>query len=365
MELTEIIREAVESISSIESKRVVLGEKLKKLKAREHPVDSKEIFEERLSFSLKKIELNERIAGVDSGFVGKNLFFLDLVLVRGVGVVFDYEKGIVKKAHYHPNFFYFPIPHLSGNSLELDELNCSKGIIRLQQEIRTAIEIIEKHSPKYCFLDGSIIPQYADKPRKDSKIKSIYHGLIQSFEQLFETAREKDCRLIACVEDSRGNRFSSILQDHILKNEAISEAAYLSGCFDAVLLDYFLETGERSMVFKYSSSTKEHPILADFSEKWRDSIFACYLKPAVLDRPLRIEFLHSPEKELSEETDEVASIAFSLSSLHREYAFPSVLIEADLHARLKPEEIEIVYNKIMDKLGKKMRLKLRRDSRPF
>jgi hypothetical protein len=51
--------------------------------------------------------------------------------------------------------------------------------------------------------------------------------------------------------------------------------------------------------------------------------------------------------------------------MHREYAFPSILVEADLHARLKQQEIEIVYDKILNKLGKGIKLRLRRDSRPL
>jgi len=365
MDLSSVIMEAVESISSAESKRMVLGEKLRKLKQIQHSVDEREVFENKLSFPIKGIELDGRIAGVDSGFVGKNLFFLDLILVRSVGVVFEYEQGRLKKAFYHPNFFSFPMPHLSNNALELDEFNCSKSIIRLREETRTATEVIQEFSPKYCFLDGSIIPQYADKPRKDSKIKHIYHSLIQEFERLFETAENKNCFLVACVEDSRGSRFASILKEKILSKEKLSETDYLSETMDAILLDYFLDVGERSMVFRYSSEAKAHPILSDFSEQWRDSVFCCYLKPAPLDRPLRIEFLHSKEKELSKEAEEIASIASALSSMHREYAFPSVLIEADLHARLKPEEVETVSQKILDKLANKVKLRMRRDARPF
>ena len=319
MQINQVIRDAVESISSAEVRRSILGARLRKLKGIRLSQDSGELFEERLSFPVKKAVLNEKIAGVDSGFVDKSLFVVDLVLVRSVGVVFDYKNSIVERAHYHPNFFSFPLPHLTKNALDLDEFACSKSIIRLQQETKTAREVIEKHSPKYCFLDGSIIPQYADKPRKDSRIKEIYHSLIESFENLFETAEKKNCALVACVEDSRASRFGAIISEQVLKGEKIAEASYLEECFDAVLLDYFLDVGERSMLFKYTSATEAHPhpILSDFSERWRNNIFACYLKPAPLDRPLRIEFIHNEEKSLPREAEELASVALALSSMHR------------------------------------------------
>jgi hypothetical protein len=365
MQLNQVINQAVSTLSSLESKRKVLGGKLKELKHVSLSPDYSNVFENKLVFPIVPLEVNATVGGVDSGFVGKNMYVMDLVLVRSVGVVFEYTHNKVDKAHYLPSFFSFPLPHLSNHALELDELSCSKGLVRLKEEVKTAIDIIEKHSPDYCFLDGSIIPQYADKPRQDSKISGQYHSVIDTFQTMFAKAKENGCTIIACVEDSRGSRFRTILQKSVLKNNPIMNEDFLEDTFDAVLLDYFLEQGERSMAFSYSSETKAHPILSDFSEEWKNSVFACYLKPASLDRPLRIEFLHDQKKNLTEEVDRIAQVVFQLSNMHREYAYPSVLIEADLHARLKPDEVDIVYSKIMDKLGHKYQMKLRRDSRPF
>ena len=133
--------------------------------------------------------------------------------------------------------------------------------------------------------------------------------------------------------------------------------------FDSSFLDYFLSLGERSCSFTYTKNIKQHPVLSDFNESWSNNIFGLYIKPSNYDRPLRVEFISKGN--LSEKANEVASVAFALSSLHREYAYPSVLIEADFHAKLKSDEIEIVYNKIMDKLGNSIKLKMRRDNRPF
>jgi hypothetical protein len=103
----------------------------------------------------------------------------------------------------------------------------------------------------------------------------------------------------------------------------------------------------------------------DFEEKWSKSVHAFYLKPVAFDRPLRVEFLHTPGQNISGHASEIASIVFSQSCMHREYAYPAILIEADLHARLHPDEIELVYDKILNKLGKGFKLRLRRDYRPF
>ena len=61
--------------------------------------------------------------------------------------------------------------------------------------------------------------------------------------------------------------------------------------------------------------------------------------------------------------DKISSIVFSLSSLHKEYSYPSVLIEADLRAKLTEQDISIVYDRLIGKLGPK--INMRRNNRPF
>lgn len=363
--INSVIQEAVSSIQSLEHKRSVFAKKiLPFLKSDLSVLESAELLEPKLVFTVKKALLDFSIGGIDSGFVSKELLSLDLVLVRTVGVVMRFKNNCLEKANYYPNFFSFPFPYLSNHALEQDEFACSKSIRRLLAETDAAKKIIEQFKPKYCFLDGSIVPQYPDKPRTDSKIKDFYHEMIQGFQDLYKSAEKNNCTLIACVEDSRGSRFRSILQEQVLAKANVSSNA-LDDCYDAILLDYLLETGQRSMAFKYSPEIEKHPILMDFEKGFAEKVHAFYLKPAPLDRPLRVEFLHSSQNGFSDFVNEIAGIVFSLSSLHREYAFPSVLIEADLHARLKPEEIEIVYQKILDKLSKSVNLRMRRNNRPF
>jgi hypothetical protein len=365
MSFGTIINDAVSTISSNEKQREQIAKSLSALQSKNlSAFESSDVLEQQFVFPAKKAELNEKIAGVDSGFVGKSLHSIDLVLVRAVGTVFRFKNGLVEKADYYPNFFSFPTPFLLNLALDNDEFECSKSLLRLKEEIATAKKIIEKFSPDYCLLDGSIIPQYAEKPRSDSSLVSNYQSIINAFQDLYATAEKNNCTLIACVEDSRGSRFCSILQESILAKEKLCDASLLDKCFDSVLLDHLLAKGERSFAFPYTKKISEHPILNEFQQKWSEKVFAFYLKPSDFDRPLRIEFL-ADKKNLSEQAGKIASIVFALSSLHREYAFPSVLIEADLRARLKPEEIELVFNKILDKLSKRLRMQLRRNSRPF
>ncbi len=366
MHLHQVISEAVDNVAAADERRKGIARQLLPLCSQSlTELESRELLEEKLVSPMQRAELDCSIAGVDSGFVGKDLLALDLVLVRALGVVFSYKKGKVAKAEYFPNHYSFPQPSLSSGSLEFDEFQCSKSIQRLLMEVGTAKEVIERFSPSYCFLDGSIVPQYADKPRKDSKIKSAYRRLLVQFQSLYAAAEKNSCELVACVEDSRGSRFRAILQRELLPGNA-SLAAELDDCYDAILLDYLLKPGQRSMAFAYTGSIKEHPILMDFDESWAKAVHAFYIKPVAFDRPLRVEFLHQNGKSgLRQHADQTASIVFAQSCMHREYAYPAILIEADLHARLSPKEIEIVYDKILNKLGKGFKLRLRRDNRPF
>lgn len=362
--ITAVINDAVSFINGSERHRHEIAEKLQKLRQKDlsilgHP----DLQEQQLFYHTPLRELNCRVAGVDSGFVDKSVHAIDMILVRAVGVVFEYKENRLQRADYWPDFYHFPVPMLNNGAFDHDELNSSKSLIRLHEEINTAKVIIEKFRPDFCLLDGSIIPQYLDKPRSDSPAKEQYHGLINNFEKLYETAEQNSCQLVSCVEDSRGSRFRTILQESILPKENLIKPESLDNLFDSSLLDHLLQRGERTFAFPYSKSIDEHPILMDFDKNWANEIYAFYIKPAMLDRPLRVEFLNKGN--LTETTSKIAELIYALSSTHREYAYPTVLIEADLRARLKPEEIDTVYNKILDKLSSQLKLRLRREGRPF
>ncbi len=317
---------------------------------------------EKIVVSVNKRVFSGIIAGVDSGFVSKRLSFIDIVLIRVAGAIFNYENNILGKAEYYPNAFSLPEPILLKAALEKDEEQQSVSLERLKKEVCNSIEIIEKFKPKYLFIDGSIVPQYQDKPRSDSVINNDYNSVVVLFQKMYSLAEKNSCTLISCVEDSRGTRFIQLLREKILSKGENQKSEKLKGSIDAAFLDYFLLPKERTFCFPYTSSTITHPILKDYEKRWAENIFVFYLKVSEFDKPLRVEFI-SGAGNLHEKADEIASIVFSLSSLHKEYSYPSVLIEADLRARLNEDDISIVYDKLIDKLGPKMRL--RRNSRPF
>jgi len=313
--------------------------------------------EENVVEKINKVSLEGIIAGVDSGFVSKKLSYLDLVLVRAVGAIFSYKDGVLSKADYYPYSFSFPQPILLKSGLEKDEEQQSISLLRLKQEVQVSIDVIKKFKPKYIFVDGSIVPQYQDKPRNDSKINSEYNSIIYLFQEFYAVAQQNNCTIISCVEDSRGTRFKQILEE-LLPLKKINPS-FLGDVFDSVLLDNFLLEGERTFHFSYTKNIAMHPILKDLNKVWGEKINVFYLKASNFDKPLRVEFIFTGQ----EKVDEIASIVYTLSSLHKEYSYPSVLIEADLRAGLNEQDISVVYDKLVDKLGPKVRM--RRNSRPF
>jgi len=319
---------------------------------------------EPITILVKKEELDFSVAGVDSGFVSKKLSFIDLVLIKTIGAIFSYNKGTLIKSDYFPAPFSFPQPILLKSGLEKDEEAQSVSLIRLEEEVKCAIQIIIKYKPKYLFIDGSLVPQYQDKPRKESGINEDYFSIVKLFEKLYEIAKINSTTLVGCVEDSRGTRFRQILQEEILPNSKSKiESKLLDNAFDASLLDYYLVEGERTFAFPYTDNVSSHVILKDYSPEWAKSIFVFYLKCSLFDKPLRVEFISKSNSSLKELADTIASVVFTLSSLHKEYSFPSVLIEADLRAGLNEQEISVVYDRLVDKLGSKIRM--RRTNRPF
>ncbi len=364
MGYSNVINDTVSFIHSAEERKKFLSQKLLPLKNGPLGFSSREILEDRLVFSVNPAKLDFRVCGVDSGFMDRKLSSADIVLVRAVGVCFEFEDSKVKSAHYFPSIYNFPVPHLSAGSFDLAESDYSRSMIRLREEILAAKNCIEKFSPKYCFLDGSLIPQYASPPSSDSNLKGLYHSIIGEFQSLYQLAQDKGCVLVGCVEDSRGSRFCSLLASSVLAKKPVLDPASLENIFDSSLLDYFLGHGERTLAFSYTSNVSQHAILKDFDKKWGENIYSMYLKPSMLDAPLRVEFLNQ-NGSLSKSADEIAGVVFALSGTHREYAYPSILVEADLRSRLTPQEIEVVFGKIFDKLSRHVKLKMRRDKRPF
>lgn len=349
------LENAISFIQKSQHRHQTAGETIRK-------IGEKKENENKLTQKINKKTLSQKIAGVDSGFIHQSFHSFDLMMLRTVGVCFEYKEGKLVQTKYYPKAFDLPQPIIDQRGLEREEFGRFVSLTRLQSEIQTGIQLIQEFKPQTLFLDGSIIPHPADKPAKESPLNELYKETIQLFETLYETSEKNNCFLIGSIEDSRSNRLIEIIREEWL-SEKEKNMEGIEKMNDSPLMDNVLKEKERSMAFTIAKNNSKHPIIMDFQKKWGEKMLACYIKPSKWDFPLRIEFLQKGEKE--ETADWAASIAFSQSSLHKEYAYPAVLIEADLRAGLKQEEISMVTDQLFSKIGRHNIHSKRRDKRPF
>ncbi|MCX8174829.1 MAG: DNA double-strand break repair nuclease NurA [Candidatus Micrarchaeota archaeon] len=350
MPLEQQLEQIAQKIFEEEAQRKELASRLRFNSGK---ISYPETLEQELCIKVEKSEVNGRIAAVDAGVVGQEFHGFDFLALRVAGAVFEYRQSKVVSHLYFPSASP-PISYDVRGGLESYEITWHKSLFRLKGELDAARELIEKHKPDYLFLDGSIAPLLSDKPSEDSAMRCLYDSVVASYCELYQVAQEKNCALVGVIKDSRSRRFIEILQKH-----SANEGGFLRTT-DTSFLSYLLSEGERTCAFSYSSAPKKHQILKDLGG-WSDKIASFYLKAVRGDRPLRVEFL-SGQRTFSQ----TASLVFSLSSIHKSYAYPAILIEADLRAALSEQDFERAYHRLYARVGfSGLLAPLRRDSRPF
>lgn len=310
--------------------------------------------ERGLARKVEACEVNALVGAVDGGLLAQEFHGIDLVITRALAVLFEYRNSKRVSHKYHPS----PIPPSEVDALEYletHEFMWYKSLVRLKKELSVTREAIEKFKPDFMFMDGSIVPQISDKPGEGSEVRKLYDEVIGEYNKLYKSADLHNCSLVGVIKDSRGKRFIEIMRKCLGE-----EGGILGKAHDTGFLNFLLKEGERTFTFRYSGTEREHPVLRDLND-WSNRISAFYLKPVEGDRPLRIEFLEGKRG-----FDEIASLVFSLSRINKNYAYPAILIEADMRAALEQAELDRVYGELVSRTGLRSSvMKLRRDSRPF
>lgn len=344
------IREIAESIAKLDEERKTIAEGMRERKIDVLP----DALERSMIIPAPASPLSASVGAVDGGLLAQEFHGFDLIMAKAVGVVFGYESSKLASHKYHPSAI--PDPEIEATyTMDTHEFNSYKSLFRLRSEIGCAAELVEKHSPNYLLLDGSIVPQVSDRPTEGTEARKLYEQVLSLYNRLFSSCESRGTRLIGVIKDSRGRRFIEILEKMLVEGERET----LRHSNDTSFLNYLLNEGERTCSFSYATSAKEHVVLKDLKE-WGPKVCALYTKPAPEDRPLRIEFLSSTP------ASEAASVLSELSKINKKYAYPAVLIEADLRAALDPLELEHAYKDLFIRTGlRSAMMKLRRDSRPF
>ena len=343
---------AVEKLRELEWRRKRFAEVVNKNKSR-IKFEGKALFRPVSSFRV-----DGKIAAVDGGLLHRNLHGFDLVLGKAIGAIFEYNDSRLVGSDYCPDPFPSPTPYPVYAPLSSRDSEIMAHIIRQRLEVGVAQEIALNFDIKTLLMDGSIIPHSSSRPYDDSEIKGEFTKLLESYKTLFETCTQKNIQLAGIVEDSRGMRFGDILSRCL--HGDMRDEDLISTTNDTNLLYYILEKSEATNDFPFSDRSKQHPILRGLG-KWADSVRTFYLRPTTMDRPLRIDFLAS-----STDPVKLASELLPLCSANELYGIPSPIIEADARAHLTQNEINTVYNQLIDRTGPiPSIMKLRRDMRPF
>lgn len=301
--------------------------------------------------TVEKSELNFSVGGVDGGMVARSFHGVDLVIIRAVGVIFDYKKGKIKS-----NKVFAPkAPFITEvDSSDDGELITVASLYRMKEEVARAIEVAGD-SPNFLLMDGPLYPHPSTRMAKGTHLFKLYSEVVGLYDKLAKTCEEHGTKLVGIVEDSRSRYFSKVLLNKIVPTLPEKHRAVFSkvpSFRDTALLYDTLTSGERTFTFKISGI---HDL------KYKDNVFAFYMKTAKYDRPLRVEFLSTnPKSDLSE----VSSKVYSLSAFSS-YGLPSAIIEADARAKLTTYYSEYIYRMLFSKSLSPLIMSLRRENRPF
>jgi hypothetical protein len=285
---------------------------------------------------------------------------VDVVIARAVAALFGYEDNQLESTAYIPD--RSPRPEIIHIESPLDRraFNISASLLRLKKEIEAAVEVVQEQ-PDLVLLDGSIVPQYTDRPAEGTEAREIYEEVVELYEEMFEEAVERQVLLAGVIEDSRGTAFGQVLAEQEFLSADAKEV--LGKTQDTNILQYMLEKGERTAVMRYTEEYEKHPTLQDIGEL-SDRVHNFYLKTARNDRPVRVDFLSL--KEPVEAANEVASRIMPLCTFSSSYGIPSVIVEADQRAKLSQHDLEMFESRLKSRVGPLPGIEnLRRDSRPF
>ncbi|RLI57046.1 MAG: hypothetical protein DRP09_04700 [Candidatus Thorarchaeota archaeon] len=381
--LDRMLSQLVEEIERVEVTRKQFGDVLRKIKPKinlgRFTAIANDVSETSLTTTITSTRLDGlRIAGVDGGLVRRRFRSLDLILTRSVAAVFEYGPAEGPNVDFFPG--PFPEPTISPvlQTLSGPELDQLSSLERLASELRSALSIIDEYYIDIILIDGSLFYHPRDRPPSGSVAYEKFQEVLALYRRLYNKVRSKSTTLVGIVKDSRSSRVSSILGDilpHIIREPSVFEMMQgvdyrwlIKNSRDCDILDTFLDEGERSFAFRYSTEflTNRNSFDDDMSQ-WAASIWVTYIKTARDDLPLRVEILSDNDRALdSNRLNRALSAILPLSCQHPEYGIPAPILEADARARITMNETQLVIDRLIALSGLTYTaLEKRRSRNPF
>jgi len=379
--LDRLLSQLVEEIERIETTKNQFGKVMERIKGTINLAKFPAIASSTIDSDFtKKIEPTSlsglSIAGIDGGLVRRRFRSMDLLLTRGIAVIFQFGPEEGPTVDFFPD--PFPEPQIRPMMLTLSgaELDQLSSLERVATELRVTLAVLEEFHTNLILVDGSLFYHPRDRPQTGSVVFEKFQEVLALYKQLYNKARKKGTTLVGIVKDSKSGRVTSFLGDilpHILRKPEVFELMQgvdyrwlLKITRDCDILDTYLEEGERSFIFRYSSELHNSNPLSEELASWASSIWVTYLKTARDDLPLRIEILTDGDPDDVWKVDRALAAILPLSWQHPEYGIPAPILEADTRAKITLNETQLIVDRLMALSGLTYTsLEKRRSRNPF
>jgi hypothetical protein len=380
--LDRVLSRLVEEIEHIEDTRRRFGQVLREIKTQidlsRFPALTMSAIETSLVAKVIPTSLlGLRIAGIDGGLVRRQFRSMDLLLTRGIAVVFQFGPEEGPEVEFYPG--PFPEPQVKPVTLTLSgsELDQLASLERTATELRIALSVLDKFDTDIILMDGGLFYHPRDRPPSGSPIFEKFQEVMALYKQLYHSSRKKKTTLVGVIKDSRSTRVTAMLGDilpHVMRNPSVFEKMQgvdyrwlVKISRDCDLLDTFLEEGERTFLFNYSSELVQNSnSMSDDLYTWSSDIWVTYLRTAREDLPIRVEVLVDRDREALEQVERVLRAILPLSWSHPEYGVPTPILEADARARITGNETQLIVDRLMALSGLTYSsLEKRRSRNPF
>ncbi len=377
-----LLSQLVEEIERIESTKNQFGQVINSIKdsidLTKFPGIASTIVDSSFTKTIEATSLSGlRIAGIDGGLVRRRFRSMDLLLTRGIAVIFQFGPKEGPNVEFFPD--PFPEPQIRPMILTLAgaELDQLASLERVATELRITLSVLEEFHTDIILVDGSLFYHPRDRPQSGSVVFEKFQEVLSLYKQLYNKARKRGTTLVGIVKDSKSNRVTNLLGDilpHIIRKPAIFDMMQgidyrwlLKISRDCDILDTFLSEGERSFIFRYSSELQGNSnSLSEDLTQWASSIWVTYLKTARDDLPLRVEILSDGNPDDIWKVDKALAAILPLSWQHPEYGIPAPILEADTRAKISANETQLIVDRLMALSGLTYTsLEKRRSRNPF
>src|SRR3990167_3065529 len=138
-----------EKMLKIEAEKKELCKAIRNLQISKSVLEKENVLESNIAKLVtdSKIE-NIKIAGIDGGLISKSFHGFDLLVLRAVGVIFEYSDGKLSSTKYHPKPIVEPTPKVYYEPFYETEFETNSNIVRQNEEISRAKEVVEKFKPE-------------------------------------------------------------------------------------------------------------------------------------------------------------------------------------------------------------------------